>query len=105
MPLLSRNAEGDWSEARRVLSEGPVAAACSGFHHAEYAHASGYCTFNGLMVTALVLCAEGRVRRVAILDFDQHYGDGTDEIEKMADCDLLLYQAGRLAHPDAPSDA
>lgn len=126
------------SAARWVLSEGPVAAApCSGFHHAGYAHAGGYCTFNGLMVTALVLHAEGRARRVAILDFDQHYGDGTDEIiktlridwihhvtagerrrtpadvlsfldaidpqvEEMADCDLLLYQAGADPHVDDP---
>lgn len=124
--------------ARWVLSEGPVAAApCSGFHHAGYAIAGGFCTFNGLMVTAAVLRAEGRARRIAILDFDQHYGDGTDEIidalgidwvrhvtagerrrtpadvpgfldsidpwvESMADCDLLLYQAGADPHIDDP---
>ncbi len=67
--------------ARWVLSEGGVAAApCSGFHHAGFARSGGYCTFNGLMVTACVLKAEGRVQRVAILDFDHHYGDGTVEI-------------------------
>jgi acetoin utilization deacetylase AcuC-like enzyme len=32
------------------------------------------------MVTALVLKAEGKVRRIGILDCDQHYGDGTAEI-------------------------
>lgn len=36
--------------------------------------------YNGLMVTALVLKAERKVRRVGILDCDQHYGDGTAEI-------------------------
>ena len=32
------------------------------------------------MVTALVLKAEGKVKRIGILDCDQHYGDGTAEI-------------------------
>lgn len=65
------------SGARHALATGkPVAALCSGFHHACYAHAAGFCTFNGLMVTALSL----QVPRVAIVDADFHYGDGTDDI-------------------------
>ena len=52
----------------------------SGFHHAGYDQGGGYCTFNGLVVTAQALHALGLAERVAILDFDQHYGDGTDEI-------------------------
>ena len=64
--------------ARHALSTGTVACApCSGFHHAGYEHAGGFCTFNGLMVTALKLRAVGLVTRVGILDCDQHYGDGT----------------------------
>lgn len=69
--------------ARLVLSSGGPRAACapvSGFHHAGYARADGFCTFNGLMVTALTLLAERRARRVTILDCDHHYGDGTDDI-------------------------
>lgn len=68
------------SAARHALDEGVAAAACSGFHHAGYYDAHGFCTFNGLMVTALALQVEGRVRRVGILDADHHYGDGTDSI-------------------------
>jgi acetoin utilization deacetylase AcuC-like enzyme len=67
--------------AREALRNGRVSVApCSGFHHAGYAHAGGFCTFNGLMVTAMALHASGDARRVGILDFDQHYGDGTDNI-------------------------
>ena len=67
--------------AREALRNGRVAVApCSGFHHAGYAHPNGYCTFNGLMVTAMALHTSGEARRVGILDFDQHYGDGTDNI-------------------------
>ncbi len=68
------------SGARHVMKHsGVVAAPCSGFHHAEYARPMGYCTFNGLMVTACALKAEG-VKKVGILDLDMHYGNGTDDI-------------------------
>lgn len=74
------------SAARGGLRNGLVACSpTSGFHHAGYEAGYGYCTFNGLMVTALVLKAEGKVRRVGILDCDQHYGDDTAEImDKLA---------------------
>jgi acetoin utilization deacetylase AcuC-like enzyme len=67
--------------AREAITNGQVAAApCSGFHHAGYSHGGGFCTFNGLMVTAMVLLNEGSVRRVGIIDFDKHWGDGTHNI-------------------------
>jgi acetoin utilization deacetylase AcuC-like enzyme len=67
--------------AREARRNGAVAVApCSGFHHAGFASAGGFCTFNGLVVTAQALKAGGEARRVGILDFDQHYGDGTDDI-------------------------
>lgn len=69
------------SAAREAIRNGKVAVApCSGFHHAMYAFAFGYCTFNGLVVTAMALKAEGLADKVGILDFDMHYGDGTDEL-------------------------
>lgn len=126
------------SAARQAMSFGGAAAApCSGFHHAELRKAQGYCTFNGLMVTAFALRAEG-AKRVGILDLDMHYGNGTDHIirhreaqgwtrhftggahylersqvpefftrlpkvlAQMADCDVVLYQAGADPHVDDP---
>lgn len=69
------------SAARHVLRHGGVAASpTSGFHHAGFDQASGFCTLNGLMVTAAALRAEGLVRRILILDCDMHFGDGTEEI-------------------------
>jgi acetoin utilization deacetylase AcuC-like enzyme len=62
--------------AHRTITCAPV----SGFHHAGYRSAGGFCTFNGLMVTACALHVEDRVARVGILDCDMHYGDGTDDI-------------------------
>jgi acetoin utilization deacetylase AcuC-like enzyme len=124
--------------AREALRNHAVAVApCSGFHHARFEAPGGYCTFNGLVVTAQVLKTGDEVRRVGILDFDQHYGDGTDDIvqhlgldyiehytagrywhspeqareflslipsivEHMADCSVVLYQAGADPHIDDP---
>jgi acetoin utilization deacetylase AcuC-like enzyme len=68
--------------ARTALSSGCACAPASGFHHADYDSADGFCTFNGLVVTARKLLAEGAVKRVLILDCDMHYGDGTDRILK-----------------------
>jgi acetoin utilization deacetylase AcuC-like enzyme len=69
------------SAAREALAnQWGAIAPCSGFHHAGYAFAGGFCTFNGLMVSAAVLLAEGAVHKIGIIDFDQHWGDGTDDI-------------------------
>jgi acetoin utilization deacetylase AcuC-like enzyme len=66
--------------AREALRSGVACAPVSGFHHARYAAGGGFCTFNGLMVTASTLVSEGQVGRVMILDCDQHFGDGTEQI-------------------------
>jgi acetoin utilization deacetylase AcuC-like enzyme len=69
------------SAARHVLRHGGAACApCSGFHHASFESSWGYCTFNGLMVTAAVLRQEGLVGKVGIIDCDTHPGDGTQDI-------------------------
>ena len=57
-----------------------VCAPCAGFHHAGWDSSHGFCTFNGLAVTALALLRAGEARRVAILDCDMHEGDGTASI-------------------------
>jgi acetoin utilization deacetylase AcuC-like enzyme len=125
------------SAARDARANGRVACSpTSGFHHARHASGGGFCTFNGLVVAARVLLRDG-ARRVGILDCDEHYGDGTDEILRrlhitgvehftagaewsrpsqaeaflaalpgivrgMADCDVILYQAGADPHIDDP---
>lgn len=60
----------------------PAAALVSGFHHAGYSqweHFGHFCTFNGLMVTAMKLLMDG-CKNVAIIDCDMHIGNGTDNI-------------------------
>ncbi|MFZ4538194.1 hypothetical protein [Propionivibrio sp.] len=80
------------SAARGALDNGLVACSpTSGFHHAAYESGYGYCTFNGLMITAMAVKADGSIRRVGILDCDQHYGDGTDEIVKQFGIDWICH--------------
>jgi acetoin utilization deacetylase AcuC-like enzyme len=69
------------SAARRALATGkPVAAPCSGFHHAGWDFGGGFCTFNGLMVSALALLHDDPKLRIGILDYDYHEGNGTANI-------------------------
>jgi acetoin utilization deacetylase AcuC-like enzyme len=69
------------SAGEHALSTGESAfSPTSGFHHAGRAYGAAFCTFNGLMVTALSLHARGLLESLAILDCDQHFGDGTRDI-------------------------
>lgn len=52
----------------------------SGFHHSGYTYCHGFCTFNGLMIAAVLLHEQHGVKKVGIVDFDAHYGDGTTDI-------------------------
>lgn len=46
-------------------------------HHASADEAWGFCYFNNLAVAVRDLRADGVVRRVLVVDFDLHVGDGT----------------------------
>lgn len=48
-------------------------------HHAERAKPMGFCFFNNIAVAAAHALASG-LSRVAVLDFDVHYGNGTADI-------------------------
>ena len=49
-------------------------------HHAERDRAMGFCLFNNVAVAAAYARAKRRVARVAIVDFDVHHGNGTQQI-------------------------
>jgi acetoin utilization deacetylase AcuC-like enzyme len=51
-------------------------------HHAHKARAAGFCIFNHVAVGAAHALHKYKLKRVAILDFDVHHGDGTEEIFK-----------------------
>jgi acetoin utilization deacetylase AcuC-like enzyme len=49
-------------------------------HHAHREVGRGFCLLNNVVIAATALRAEGLARRVAILDWDVHHGDGTESL-------------------------
>ena len=49
-------------------------------HHAETTKAMGFCFINNIAVTARYLQKKYKINKVAIIDFDVHHGNGTQEI-------------------------
>lgn len=49
-------------------------------HHAERARTMGFCIFNNVAVGAAYARDEFGVKKLAILDFDVHHGNGTEDI-------------------------
>jgi acetoin utilization deacetylase AcuC-like enzyme len=49
-------------------------------HHAERNRIMGFCYFNNIAIAVARLLKEGKAKRVAILDFDCHHGNGTEDI-------------------------
>lgn len=79
-----------------VLHRTHTCSPTSGFHHAGHSFGGGFCTFNGLMVTALKLKADGLINTVGILDCDVHFGNGTQDIIEKLDLDWVKhYTMGR----------
>lgn len=49
-------------------------------HHAERRRAMGFCLFNNVAVGAAHALAAHPIDRVAVVDFDVHHGNGTEDI-------------------------
>jgi acetoin utilization deacetylase AcuC-like enzyme len=49
-------------------------------HHARYAAAMGFCFFNNVAVGIRHALEHHGLKRVAVVDFDVHHGNGTEEI-------------------------
>jgi acetoin utilization deacetylase AcuC-like enzyme len=68
-------------------------------HHAEPAHAMGFCLFNAIAVAARHAQAVHGLGRVAIVDFDVHHGNGTQAV---AERDPTLFYASSHQYPLYP---
>ncbi|MEY7850748.1 class II histone deacetylase [Natrarchaeobius sp. A-rgal3] len=64
----------------RGLEDVPYAAIRPSGHHAQPAQFDGFCFFNNVAVAAEQALTHAGVDRVAILDWDVHHGNGTQEI-------------------------
>jgi acetoin utilization deacetylase AcuC-like enzyme len=88
-----------------LLNKKVAVAPVSGFHHAHWDSAGGFCTFNGLMVTALALQKHWSDIRVGILDLDQHWGDGTEDIINRTGADDWVVHISATQKYGVPSKA
>ena len=79
--LAARLAAGGLVDLALAVAEGRLS---NGFavlrppgHHAEAERAMGFCLFNSVAVAARAVQAAGAARRVLIVDWDLHHGNGT----------------------------
>ncbi len=79
--------ETSWTAALLAAGAAIDAAETGGFalvrppgHHARPQQAMGFCLVNNVAVAARHMQAEHGVERVAIIDYDVHHGNGTQEI-------------------------
>ena len=68
-------------------------------HHAERARSMGFCLFNNVAVGALHARARHGLRRPAVIDFDVHHGNGT---QNMFENDEDLFYASSHQAPFYP---
>ena len=68
-------------------------------HHATRTRAMGFCIFNNVAVGAMHALEAHGIERVAIIDFDVHHGNGTEDI--FSDDERVL-MASTFQHPFYP---
>ena len=69
-------------------------------HHACRDHAMGFCFFNNVAVGAQYALHRHGLKRVAVVDFDVHHGNGTEDILAGEDRVLMV---GFFQHPFYPN--
>jgi acetoin utilization deacetylase AcuC-like enzyme len=67
-------------------------------HHAEHAKAMGFCLLNNIAV-GLVAARDRGIRRIAVLDFDVHHGNGT---QHSFESDAEVFYASTHQYPFYP---
>jgi acetoin utilization deacetylase AcuC-like enzyme len=68
----------DWAMAR--CARNAFCAVRPPGHHAERSRAMGFCLFNNVAIGALHARAAHGLSRIAVVDFDVHHGNGTQDI-------------------------
>lgn len=70
-------------------------------HHASRSVGGGFCYFNNLAIMIKKLKQEFEIKRIFILDFDAHHGNGTQDIfyEDPEVLFMSIHQNGRTLYP------
>jgi acetoin utilization deacetylase AcuC-like enzyme len=102
----ARRAAGAVVAAVDLVMRGEVESAFCGVrppgHHAESGQAMGFCLYNNIAVGAAHALQQCGLNRVAIVDFDVHQGNGTEEI--FEDEERVLF-CSTFEHPFFPYTA
>ena len=100
--VAARSAAGAGVEgAQRVLdgkAKHALAVVRPPGHHAEHAKAMGFCLLNNIAV-GLVAARDRGIRRIAVLDFDVHHGNGT---QHSFESDADVFYASTHQYPFYP---
>ncbi|HEY6922025.1 MAG TPA: histone deacetylase family protein [Steroidobacteraceae bacterium] len=71
-------------------------------HHATRQRPMGFCIFNNVAVAAAVALERMGLERVAIVDFDVHHGNGTEDIFAEPQWQERVLMVGLFQHPFYP---
>ena len=71
-------------------------------HHATRARAMGFCIFNNIAVAAAYALERTDIERVAIIDFDVHHGNGTEDVFSAPEWQERVLMASFFQHPFYP---
>jgi acetoin utilization deacetylase AcuC-like enzyme len=71
-------------------------------HHATMSRPMGFCIFNNIGVAAAYAVEAKGLERVAIIDFDVHHGNGTEDMFRARDWQPRVIMAGFFQHPFYP---
>ena len=71
-------------------------------HHAMRARSMGFCIFNNIAVAAAYALEKTAVTRVAIIDFDVHHGNGTEDMFSQPQWRDRVLMASFFQHPFYP---
>jgi acetoin utilization deacetylase AcuC-like enzyme len=71
-------------------------------HHATKVRPMGFCIFNNIAVAAAYALEKMGLRRVAIIDFDVHHGNGTEDMFSAAPWQERVLMASFFQHPFYP---
>ena len=73
-------------------------------HHAAANKASGFCFFNNVAIAAKYAVERHGLKRVAVVDFDVHHGDGTENILSGDDRILMVSFFQHPFYPHSGTD-
>src|SRR6204780_1972544 len=71
-------------------------------HHATQVRSMGFCIFNNVGVAAAYALEKKGLERVAVIDFDVHHGNGTEDMFSPAHWHTRVLMASFFQHPFYP---